>query len=143
MCQRRVQMTAQQKYLGSCLCGGIRYEIHGEIGDIIQCHCQRCRKSNGTAFATNAPVKIADFHFVSGEHLLKKFQSTPTTQRCFCSQCGSLILSIKQDTPEHYRLRIGTLDTVIPNRPSMHIFVADKAEWDQICDDVPQYPQRP
>ena len=36
-------------FQGSCLCGGIHYEIHGEIGDVIQCHCQRCRKANGTA----------------------------------------------------------------------------------------------
>ena len=36
-------------YQGSCLCQGIRYEIQGEIGEIVQCHCQRCRKENGTA----------------------------------------------------------------------------------------------
>ncbi|MCV9897564.1 UNVERIFIED_CONTAM: GFA family protein, partial [Cronobacter sakazakii] len=52
---------ASPVYQGSCLCQGIRYEIKGDIGDIIQCHCQRCRKSNGTAFATNAPINSADF----------------------------------------------------------------------------------
>ncbi len=36
---------ASPVYQGSCLCQGIRYEIKGDIGDIIQCHCQRCRKS--------------------------------------------------------------------------------------------------
>ena len=99
---------------GSCLCQGIRYEISGRgIGEIIECHCQRCRKANGTAYATNAPVHIDDFKIVQGEHLLKKYQSTPTTQRCFCSECGSPIMSIKTDTPEYHRLRIGTLDTKI------------------------------
>ena len=44
-------MSEQKRYTGSCLCGGLRYEIRGEIGDIVQCHCQRCRKANGTAFA--------------------------------------------------------------------------------------------
>ena len=34
---------ASSVYQGSCLCQGIRYEIKGDIGDIIQCHCQRCR----------------------------------------------------------------------------------------------------
>lgn len=130
-------------YTGSCLCGQIRYEIRGDIGEVIQCHCQRCRKSNGTAFATNAPVKRQDFHLIQGEDLLKKFQSTPTTQRCFCGECGSPIISIRQDVPEYYRLRIGTLDTPLPHRPSMHIFTADKAEWDEIYDDLPQYAQRP
>ncbi|QBQ17263.1 GFA family protein [Acinetobacter haemolyticus] len=130
-------------YHGSCLCDGIHYEIHGEIGEIIQCHCQRCRKANGSAFATNAPIKIADFKITKGEHLLKKFQSTDTTQRCFCSECGSPIMSIKTDTPEHYRLRIGALDTPLQQKTSLHIFTASKAEWDSITDDLPQYAERP
>lgn len=136
-------MSAEKLYTGSCLCGGIHYEIHGEIGEIIECHCQRCRKANGTAFATNAPIQKADFKIVKGENLLKKFASTATTQRCFCSECGSPIMSIKTETPDTYRLRIGTLDTPLEHKPSMHIFVAHKAEWDIICDDLPQYAERP
>lgn len=136
-------MAVEQKYSGSCLCGEIRYEIHGEIGDIIQCHCQRCRKASGTAYTTNALVKISDFKFIQGEQLLKKFQSSATIQRCFCGECSSAIMSIRTETPDYYRLRLGTLDTPVSNKPVMHIFVADKAEWDNICDDVPQYDQRP
>ena len=136
-------MSEEKIYTGSCLCGAIRYEIHGEIGEVIQCHCKRCRKANGTAFATNAPIKKADFKIVQGEHLLKKFASTPTTARCFCSECASPIISIKAETPDTYRLRIGTLDTPLEHKPVMHIFKAYKAEWDTICDSLPQYDERP
>ncbi len=136
-------MSEEKIYTGSCLCGGIRYEIYGEIGDVIQCHCKRCRKANGTAFATNAPIQKADFKIVQGEHLLKKFASTPTTVRCFCGECASPIISIKTETPETYRLRIGTLDTSLEHKPTMHIFTAYKAEWDTICDGLPQYGERP
>ena len=136
-------MSEVKIYTGSCLCGGIRYEIYGEIGDVIQCHCKRCRKANGTAFATNAPIQKADFKIVQGEHLLKKFASTPTTVRCFCGECASPIISIKTETPETYRLRIGTLDTSLEHKPTMHIFTAYKAEWDTICDGLPQYGERP
>lgn len=136
-------MSKQNKYTGSCLCGGIRYEIHGEIGEILQCHCQRCRKANGTAFATNAGVRIKDFKLIQGGNLLKKSPSSETTQRCFCSECGSPLFSIKTTTPEFYRLRIGTLDTAIQHRPSKHIFVLDKAEWETICDGLPQHDQWP
>ena len=136
-------MSEEKIYTGSCLCGAIRYEIHGEIGEVIQCHCKRCRKANGTAFATNATIKKADFKIVQGEHLLKKFASTPTTARCFCSECASPIISIKAETPDTYRLRIGTLDTPLEHKPVMHIFTAYKAEWDTICDGLPQYNERP
>lgn len=134
---------SQHYYAGSCLCGALRYEVRGEIGDVVQCHCQRCRKANGTAFATNAPIKKTDFHIVQGEQFLKAYQSTETTQRCFCSECGSPIMSIKTDTPEYYRLRLGTLDTTLTQKPTMHIFVDSKAEWDSIQDGLPQYSERP
>lgn len=133
----------QKKYSGRCLCGGIRYEIHGEIGEIIQCHCQRCRKANGTAFATNAPVRIKDFKLIQGEALLKKYPSSEGTERCFCSECGSPIIGTKASAPEFYRLRLGTLDTPIQHKPTKHIFVLDKAEWDAICDGLPQHDQWP
>ncbi len=136
-------MSAEKLYTGSCLCGGIHYEIHGEIGEVIECHCRRCRKANGTAFATNAPIQKADFKLVKGEHLFKKFASTPTTERCFCSECGSPIISIKAETPDTYRLRLGTLDTPIEHKPTMHIFTAYKAEWETIGDGLPQYDERP
>ena len=136
-------MSEEKIYTGSCLCGAIRYEIHGEIGEVILCHCTRCRKANGTAYATNAPIQKADFKIVKGEHLLKKFASSPTTQRCFCSECASPIISIKAETPETYRLRLGTLDTPLEHKPTMHIFTAYKAEWESIADDLPQYAERP
>ena len=136
-------MSAEKIYTGSCLCDGIHYEIHGEIGAVIECHCQRCRKANGTAFATNAPIQKADFKITKGEELLKKFASTATTTRCFCQECGSPIISIKAETPDTDRLRIGTLDTALEQKPTMHIFTAYKAEWDTICDGLPQYDERP
>jgi len=57
--------------------------------------------------------------------------------------CGSPIISIKSDTPDFYRLRIGTLDTPIQTRPGKHIFVGSKAEWETICDGLPQFNERP
>jgi hypothetical protein len=30
---------------GSCLCGGIRYEVDGPLGMVVHCHCSMCRKA--------------------------------------------------------------------------------------------------
>jgi len=129
-------------FQGSCLCGGIHYEIHGEIGDVIQCHCQRCRKANGTAFATNAPISSAAFKITQGENLVKKFAASGV-YRWFCGECGSPLISSRDAQPELYRLRIGTLDTPLQQKPQMHIFIGSKAEWDCIADDLPQFEERP
>ncbi|MHA3983223.1 GFA family protein [Acinetobacter venetianus] len=129
-------------FQGSCLCGGIHYEIHGEIGDVIQCHCQRCRKANGTAFATNAPISSTAFKITQGENLVKKFAASGV-YRWFCGECGSPLISSRDAQSELYRLRIGTLDTPLQQKPQMHIFVGSKAEWDCIADDLPQFEERP
>ena len=43
---------------GSCLCGGIRYEVDVEgIGAVVNCHCSMCRKATGSAFRTRAAVR--------------------------------------------------------------------------------------
>jgi len=35
---------------GSCLCGGVKYEIDGGLGAVTNCHCSLCRKMSGSAF---------------------------------------------------------------------------------------------
>lgn len=46
-------------YRGSCLCGAVTLELHGSIEAIIHCHCSRCRKSTGSAYATNGFIEKA------------------------------------------------------------------------------------
>ena len=36
---------------GSCLCGAVRYEVGGELRDVIYCHCEKCRRTHGHAAA--------------------------------------------------------------------------------------------
>jgi hypothetical protein len=128
---------------GSCLCGTVKYEVQGEIGPIVLCHCSRCRKANGSAFAAVAPVKTEDLRILSGQENIKTFESSPGVGRFFCRACGSPLFSKRANAPELLRLRIGTLDTQLPTKPSAHIFAASKAEWFEICDDTPQYAERP
>jgi hypothetical protein len=63
--------------------------------------------------------------------------------RVFCGRCGSPLFSKRDAMPELLRLRLGTLDTPVTAKPTAHIFVAEKAEWYDICDDLPQYAERP
>lgn len=128
---------------GSCLCQSVIYEIDGDIGQSIMCHCQNCRKANGSAFAVNASIKSADFRLLKGAESVKEYSSSAGVYRVFCGTCGAPIYSKRDYDPEHYRLRVGTLDTPLPLAPNMHIFAGSKAEWDQITDGLAQYAERP
>ena len=124
---------------GSCLCGSVRYELSAELGDFGYCHCKSCRKASGSAHAANAPIDRPHFHFVGSSETLREFESSPGKFRAFCSRCGSPIYAYVAATPDVLRLRLGSLDTPFPRRAKAHTFVADKADWDHIDGDLPQF----
>ena len=126
-------------YTGGCLCGAVRYKINGPIRDIVCCHCSQCRKAQGSAFATNGIVDSDDFELLAGTDLLTGYESTPGQTKYFCRTCGSPIMSRADSSPDQVRVRIGTIDTDIVERPVAHIFVTSKANWEDIGGDLPQY----
>lgn len=127
---------------GGCLCGGVRYRYDGEIEHISVCHCSLCRKAQGSAFATVAPVATERFHIVKGVELLKEYRSSPDKVRVFCAVCGSPIYSAKDDVPGVRRLRLGTVDTPFVCTDIFHIFTDSKAPWWEIGDAHPQFAKR-
>lgn len=126
-------------YTGGCLCGAIRFEIHGPIRDIVYCHCSRCRKAQGSAFAANGVVAADHFKIVRGADQLSAYEATPGESKLFCKTCGSPMLSRSTAAPQRVRVRLGTIESDIDERPQAHIFVTSKANWDRITDDLPQY----
>lgn len=128
-------------YTGSCLCGGVAFEIEGELAPIQVCHCQQCRKAQGTALVTNIPVATDQLRWVRGEERLKSFESTPGKERVFCRDCGSPVFSRLATLPGVVRIRAGLLNEPLETRPAFHFFVASACNWWQINDDLPQYPE--
>jgi len=128
---------------GSCLCGQVRYEISGKLFDPLNCHCSMCRKAQGAAFRSRARVQSRDFRWISGENLLTFFESSPGNHRGFCRVCGSPILS-KFDADESVlSLPLGALDDDPAIHPQIHVYVASKAPWHTISDDLPQFAALP
>ena len=112
---------------GKCLCGAIAYEINGELGPIVNCHCSKCRRWHGAAFRTRATVKSKDFKWVKGEDNLSKYHSSKNVIKTFCKTCGSSLISMYEDKPDYIGLPI----------------VDSKSPWYEITDNLPQYEELP
>ena len=126
-------------YKGSCLCGTVKFQISSGLRNIVYCHCSECRKAQGSAFATNGIVEKNNFKIISGEDQLSAYEYTPGQTKYFCRHCGSPILSKNLNKPDQLRLRLGTIESDLAEKPGAHIFVSSKANWDNISDDLPQY----
>lgn len=126
---------------GSCLCGAVRYEIEGHLVDAGNCHCSMCRKAHGTAFATYANVDPKEFHWTCGEELVSCYESSPNSNRMFCSVCGSTLGATEGGRIDSVTL--GTVERDPGITPRSHIFVGSKAPWHDITDSLPQFAEWP
>ena len=127
-------------HTGKCLCGAVRYEIDGDLAPIQICHCEDCRKAQGSAFAANLPTPTDRFRLLAGEDQLRAYESSPGKERVFCSVCGSPIFSRFAARPGIVRIRAGTLNPPLTASVSFHFYTASKADWWPILDDLPRYP---
>lgn len=127
-------------HTGSCLCGDVTYQVEGKLEPIQICHCQQCRKAQGTPFATNIPVEAAAFKITSGEKSLIRYESSPGKTRMFCGRCGSPVYSAKESAPGFVRIRAGLLNEALGVRPFVHFHTASKCNWWVISDELPQFP---
>ena len=124
---------------GSCLCGGIRYQITGELPDFEVCHCRQCQQAGGGACVVVAPIQASSFELLAGSELLTAYRATPGKERLFCKRCGSPLFSRRDDKPEQLRLRVGTLMATGDARVASHAYVASKLDWFDIGDEAPRY----
>lgn len=72
---------------GSCLCGGVVFEVAEPLRPVIACHCTQCRKISGHFWAASS-VPEAAFRLIRGE-TLRWYRSSDVAERGFCSCCGA------------------------------------------------------
>ena len=126
---------------GSCLCGGVRFEITGPPLWMAHCHCSRCRKLGAT---TNVSVRAEHFRWVQGADLVTRYEPDAPFNlvRCFCRVCGST-LGEPATNDRGFAIAASAFDDDPGVRPILHEYVAHKAPWYEISDDLPQHPGAP
>lgn len=120
---------------GSCLCGAVRFEVKGELKAPDACHCSLCRKQSGHYWAsTNVPRNAL---YLQGDEQLTWYRSSEKVRRGFCSVCGSALF---WDPAGHDFIAIGmgAFEKPTGTHLEKHIFVADKGDYYDIADALPQ-----
>ena len=125
-------------HTGSCLCGAVRFEVAGALKPPDACHCTQCRKVSGHYWASTDVPRAA--LTIMGADSVAWFRSSEKVQRGFCSTCGSALFwdPIHKDT---IGVAMGAFDAPTDTRLAIHIFVADKGDYYDINDGLPQNPQ--
>lgn len=121
------------EFTGGCLCGAVRFSGRTDNADFRACHCSQCRRWSGFYWAgfdtTDLVIDPAD--------TLRWYQSSPTAERGFCVTCGSSLFW-RQVNSAQIDVAPGALDAPTGLRLAGHIFVADKGDYYDIADGLPQ-----
>jgi hypothetical protein len=128
----------QRLHKGSCLCGAIRFEVAGDLAGPDACHCEKCRKTSGHYWASTDVVKT-DLS-IDGEDNLTWFHSSDKVRRGFCMTCGSALFWDPTGR-EKIGVAMGAFDKPTGTKLHIHIFVADKGDYYEIADGLPQNQQ--
>ena len=94
---------------GRCLCGGIRYVVRGELRDVLNCHCSRCRRFTGHHMAATSANR-ENLSIDDADSLLSWFHPVPEAGYGFCSRCGSSLFWQSTSSPERLTICAGTLE---------------------------------
>ena len=122
----------------SCICGAVRIEVTGELKPPDACHCTQCRKWSGhIAVGTDVPRSACK---IIGEENVTWYQSSKKVRRGFCSTCGCSLLFDPLDRQKHdwIGVTMGAFDDPTHTHIDIHIFVAEKGDYYEITDGVPQ-----
>lgn len=123
---------------GRCLCGAVTFEVDCELSAPDGCHCLQCRRWTGHYLASTDVPRGA--LVISGEENVNWFESSSKVRRGFCRRCGSSLFFDPLDREKHdwIGIAMGAFDLPTGTQLALHIFTAEKGDYYQITDGLPQ-----
>jgi len=115
---------------GSCLCGTVSFNLNGELLRFYTCHCSRCQKETGSAFASNLFFPVESIEWISGHDDVTRYEHDEAQFFCsdFCSKCGSQVPYLSRNGEFHI-VPAGSLDDEPEIHSSARIFWKDRPAW--------------
>jgi hypothetical protein len=120
---------------GSCLCGGVQFEVAEPFVAVSQCHCTNCKKISGGTGTVSGRVPSEAIRVLEGQSLLTTYAPPEGTAKTFCSECGSNLFGGGWPESEYASVRLSAIDSPFDRKPDAHIFVRSVAAWETLPDD--------
>ena len=129
---------SQSAFLGSCLCGAVRFEVAPPTSFCAHCHCTMCQRSNAAPYVTWVGVPKQQFKIRSGEECLVSYASSEHGTRSFCSRCGSSLFCELSTRPDEIDITLANFEGPIDREPDAHVYFSDRATWVSVDEKLPR-----
>ena len=99
----------------------------------------RCRKSTGSAHASNIFMEPENIKWLTGEEKIKRYDLSEAERfsKQFCVDCGSLVPHVSRDG-KRLSIPAGSLEQKTDANPQKNIFWGSKAKWYESGLDAPR-----
>ena len=128
-------------YSGNCACGEIKFEIKTSKANVVNCHCNRCRKLNGSSFSTYFVVSEKRFNISEGEECLSKYSPSEKAVKHFCKKCGTPIFNQNLKYPNLKMVHLGAMNFLEEVKPNVNIFCQSRLSWVSLNEEIVNYDQ--
>lgn len=123
---------ADLRRTGGCHCGDVQYRCDGELRQVWNCHCERCRRITGHHMAGSACH--ADHLVLLEDRGLRWYEPAPGVFYGFCGTCGSTLFWKTDTAPEHVSITAGTIDQPSGLRTVAAWYVGEAADYHDLPD---------
>ena len=126
---------------GSCECGATRFKITAQPLFTHACHCLKCQRRSGSAFAMSTFVLESDLEVTSGTPTIHAKTAGTQNEPFLCDACETRLWLRPAFGPGVGLLivRSGVLSDKSALKPQAHIHFQRKQDWFSSEDGVPTF----
>lgn len=129
---------------GGCVCGAVRYRVHGQPLFGTVCHCNFCQRRLASAFALMASFNEDAVEILHGQLSTCEHRSDVSgrwLKMSFCPACGTTVAHTAEIRPGLRTVAAGSFDDPGWFSVDRHIWVQSKLPWVTIPEGVNSYAQ--
>lgn len=134
-----IRVYNMKKIKGACHCKKVQWSLILPVTTVVQCHCDNCRKMQGSDYSTWIAVPDKQFFVESGNELISTYEFNERSCKSFCSSCGSVVYGVNgKHFNGHKLVALGSAEKYLKElKPQIQVYTENKAEWVQIQEEVP------
>ncbi len=99
------------KYLGSCHCKSVEFEVETDLSIVKQCNCSICIRKQAKMII----IPKDQFTLLKGKNNLNKYQfNSMKAVHYFCNNCGIYTHHIRASDPNGMGVNTGCIEDIDP-----------------------------
>ena len=114
--------------VSSCGCGAVRLTAEADARRIVNCHCNMCRRMNGSAFSSYVVIPLKALSVLGDKHIAT-YEAAPGARKHYCSKCGTPLFNLSTRYVGACMLYLGAIEPRPVGVPSLNVYCENMLDW--------------